>query len=223
MTDGPTETRGATAGSCPRCAGPVWLTGRAPAPAECQRHGAVYPLQPAALPGVEPIRQLLTRAEVPAWLPWPLPENWLVTGAVDAVDASGAGRAVAVACSGPNPCDAGPADLVLVAEEPGIGLGAGFAGLDGPDAGTRPIRGAPHAKLTVGGHPAPLWCVPGSPGAADRAVFVGEALGRWLWAVLWPASAGHLMYDSLNLTDLRELGEEVRMLPFGAVSPRLVG
>jgi hypothetical protein len=63
----------------------------------------------------------------------------------------------------------------------------------------------------------PLWSLDGGP---DRAVYVGEALGHWLWAVLWPAAAGVLMLDRLELLDLREPGMTLD-LPFGAASPRL--
>lgn len=56
----------------------------------------------------------------------------------------------------------------------------------------------------------------------DRAVFAGEALGLWLWAIVWPEQAGLLMYDELVLTDLRDAGAEVDLLPCGALSPRLL-
>jgi hypothetical protein len=64
-----------------------------------------------------------------------------------------------------------------------------------------------------------MWALEGAP---DRAVYVGEALGCWLWAVLWPESAGFLLIDEFVLTDLREVSSEVD-LPFGALSPRLGG
>ena len=44
---------------------------------------------------------------------------------------------------------------------------------------------------------------------ADRAGFVGEARGLWLWAVVWPERSGLLMYDELVLTDLRDAGAEL--------------
>ena len=56
----------------------------------------------------------------------------------------------------------------------------------------------------------------------DRAVFAGEARGLWLWAVVWPEQSGLLMYDELVLTDLRDAGAEVELLPCGALSPRLL-
>ena len=47
----------------------------------------------------------------------------------------------------------------------------------------------------------------------DVAAFVGEAKGLWLWALVWPASAGVLMYDSLTLLDLRDGYQEALASP----------
>jgi hypothetical protein len=41
-----------------------------------------------------------------------------------------------------------------------------------------------------------------------------------LWALVWPATAGVLLYDSLELADLRD-GYVEAELAFGSVSPRL--
>jgi hypothetical protein len=51
-------------------------------------------------------------------------------------------------------------------------------------------------------------------------VFVGEAKGLWLWALVWPETAGVLMYDDVVLTDLRDVANALD-LDFGSVSPRL--
>jgi len=152
------------------------------------------------------------------WSPWPLPKGWLVTGLASAGDERTGARASAVACTGPAPLG-GVGELILVAEEPGIGLGAHFAGLEGPDPGAVPDAQPPHAKIHAAGHPTAMWAM---PDAEDRAVYVGEALGCWLWAVLWPESAGFLLIDEFVLTDLRDAGHELDM-PFGALSPRLGG
>jgi hypothetical protein len=77
----------------------------------------------------------------------------------------------------------------------------------------------PHTKVLAAGRPTPLWHV-NAP--ADRAVFAGEARGLWLWAIVWPGQAGLLMYDELVLTDLRDAGGEVDLVPCGALSPRLL-
>jgi hypothetical protein len=47
-------------------------------------------------------------------------------------------------------------------------------------------------------------------------------LGLWLWAVLWPESAGFLLIDEFVLTDVRDAGHDIDV-PFGALSPRLAG
>jgi hypothetical protein len=74
--------------------------------------------------------------------------------------------------------------------------------------------------VIAAGRVTPLWHVAGVP--ADRAVFAGESFGLWLWAVVWPEEAGLLMYDELILTDLRDAGAEVELVPCGALSPRLL-
>ncbi|WP_084000703.1 DUF6758 family protein [Actinomadura kijaniata] len=207
--------------TCPRCTGRLRPPNAWSSDWICAVHGAVLPRQPAKRPGPEGLAALLHDVRVPVWTPWPLPHGWLVTGFGSVGDERTGTRASAVALSGPN-LVSGPADLLLIAEEPGIGLGAFHAGLPGPDPGAGFDTGPPHVKIEVcgpsatPGHTVPLWAVPGE----DRAVFVGEALGNWLWAVLWPAGAGVLMAARMSLLDLREPGMEVD-LPYGAPSPRL--
>ena len=55
---------------------------------------------------------------------------------------------------------------------------------------------------------------------APEVIFVGEAKGLWLWALVWPASAGLLLYDSVGFGDLRD-GYVEAELAFGSLSPRL--
>jgi hypothetical protein len=120
-----------------------------------------------------------------------------------------------VACGGPNPLG-GFGELVVIAEEPGVGLGARWAGLPGLDPGERlATTTGPHARIHAAGHPTALWCIDSD----DRAVFVGEALGLWLWVILWPAS-GALVYDGLKLVDLRDAPRDLQ-IPLGAMSERL--
>jgi hypothetical protein len=183
-------------------------------------HGAVHPLQPVIPPSVEALGVVVHRARVPVWMPWPLPVGWLFTGAGFAGDDRSGGRATAVVCSGPGPLG-GIGELLLVAEELGVGLGARYAGIDGPDPGPyMNVEKPPQAKVLAAGRPTPLWHVSGAPD--DRAVFAGEARGLWLWAVVWPEQSGLLMYDELVLTDLRDAGAEVDLLPIGALSPRIL-
>jgi hypothetical protein len=120
-----------------------------------------------------------------------------------------------VAVSGPNPVG-GPADMIVVAEEPGVGLGAGLAGLDGVDPGDGFACSPSTATAIFGKHDFPLWPVD-SPG---RAVFAGEVKGLWLWLVLWPDTAGVLLVEPISLRDLRDRWQDLD-LPFGAASPRL--
>lgn len=178
-------------------------------------------MQPVIPPSVEGLGVVAHRARVPVWMPWPLPLGWLFTGVASAGDDRSGGRATVVACSGPGPVG-GMGELLLIAEELGVGLGARYAGIDGLDPG-RSINmdGPPHTKVVAAGRPTPLWNVGGGPD--DRAVFAGEARGLWLWAIVWPQQSGLLLYDELVLTDLREGGAEVELLPCGALSPRILG
>ncbi|MEU8970215.1 DUF6758 family protein [Streptomyces monashensis] len=206
--------------SCPRCGGRVRAPGLFADSWQCDVHGTVYPLQPVIPPSVEALAAVVQRTHVPVWMPWPLPVGWLFTGVAYAGDDRSGGRATAVACTGPGPLG-GPAELVLVAEELGVGLGARYAGIDGPDPGPyMNIEKPPDAKVLAVGRPTPLWHVFRTP--EDRAVFAGEALGMWLWAVMWPEQSGLLMYDELVLTDLRDAGAELDLVPCGALSPRLL-
>src|SRR5207247_6768142 len=75
------------------------------------------------------------RTPVPVWCPWPLPAGWMVTGVGWVGDDRVGVRASVLACSGPAPLQGGPADIALIAEEPGVGLGTRFAGIPGPDPG----------------------------------------------------------------------------------------
>jgi hypothetical protein len=206
--------------SCPKCGGRVRAPGLFADSWQCDLHGSVYPLQPVVPPSVEALGVAVNRARVPVWMPWPLPVGWLFTGVVYAGDDRSGGRATAVACSGPGPLG-GPGELLLIAESLGVGLGARYAGIPGPDPGPHMCLGKPAVtKVLAAGQPTSLWHVEGTP--PDRAVFAGEAFGLWLWAVVWPEQSGLLMYDELILTDLREAGAEVELVPCGALSPRLL-
>jgi hypothetical protein len=184
----------------------------------CEEHGAVPPFHVAHQVGQEILDIARQRVGVPLWLPWPPLPDWTVTGIGWAGDERAPASATALACSGPAPLG-GVADVVLVAEEPGVGLGARFAGIAGPDPGpllTEELGMAAHAKVHAAGRPTPLWSIPSGDG---RSAYVGEAMGRWLWAVAWPAAAGYVLAEHLILHDLRDglPGE----LVFGAPSPYL--
>lgn len=226
--------------SCPRCGGPVRPPDLMHTDWRCDDDGPVPPLHVAehvsadvvsgVLAAVQKSQEASGRPPVPVWCPWPLPPGWMMTGVAWAGDDRAGARATAVACSGPSPLRGGPADLVFVAEEPGVGLGNRFGGLPGLDPGALIAaalgdegppagdHGGPHAKIKVGGHPTPLWSVK-SP--TDRSAYAGEARGMWLYAIAWPASAGYLLAEHVVLHDLSEwLPPE---LVYGAPSPYLHG
>jgi len=203
--------------TCPRCDAvlrepSIWSSAW-----QCDLHGEVPPLRAGLSPSSEGLQSVRRGAAVPVWLPWPLPHGWVVTGFATAGDERSGTRGCTVALSGPNPVG-GPAEMVLVSEELGVGLGARFAGLAGPDPGDGFATGVPAAVVRFGNHEFPLWHVE----APGRAAFAGEVMGSWLWLVLWPDTAGMLTVDPLPLRDLREVGPDLE-LPFGARSPRLPG
>ena len=167
------------------------------------------------MPTIDGLHVLAENAKVPVWLPWPLPAGWLVSGFAGAGDERTGLLGTALALSGPNPLG-GPADMLIVAEEPGVGLGAGLAGLPGPDPGDGFAAGQPHASVKYAGHEAPLWLVE----SAGKAVFAGEVAASWLWLVLSPDTAGALLVEPLSLRDLRDPGQDLDV-PFGALTPQL--
>ncbi len=180
---------------------------------ECPRHGPVPPVHEPLLPAADALTRLAADSDVPFWLPWPLPPSWLFAG----VQITGGGRqpvaAVTMAFTG-HGLTSGPSDAVIVAERPGTGLGARWAGVSEPDPDltTQPAT----TKARVAGWPTPLWHLE----APARAAFVGEAAGCWLWLVTWPDTAWPVIDERLVLVDLRDT--DVADLPSGALTPRLV-
>jgi uncharacterized protein DUF6758 len=203
--------------SCPRCGGPVREPSAWSSAWQCDVHGEVHPLRTVHSPSVDGLQGLLRSAVVPVWLPWPLPMAWLVTGFASAGDERTGTCGCVVALSGPNPNPAGgPGEMLLVSEALGVGLGARFAGLNGPDPGSDFASGPPHALVRLDNHEFPLWHVE----APGRAAFAGEVMGSWLWVILWPDTTGMLLVDPMELRDLRDPGQDLD-LPYGAPSPRL--
>lgn len=203
--------------TCPRCGSPVRAPGLMSSDWSCEQHGPVLPLRTWTRTGPEVLAQVAASAHVPLWCPLPLLPGWTVTGAATAGDERGGARATALALSGPSPLG-GPADLVLIAEEPGTGLGGRVAGTRSLDPGLV-SGGAPDAKVEAAGHPTALWFV---AGAEDRVAFAGEAGGVWLWAVLWPPAAELVLLEHVVLHDLRHDAHVSEDLPLGAPTHRLV-
>lgn len=166
--------------------------------------------------GLEAIEHVLHRAKVPVWMVHGLSAGWVCSGLGYAGDDRDGARAVATSLSGPSPLG-GAADILVVAEEPGVGLGARYAGLPGPDPGMGFDSGPPDAKVEIAGHPTALWSL---SVRGDCAAFAGEAKGLWLWVIVCPAAAGVVMYDAISLEDLRD-GYAEAELAFGSVSPLL--
>jgi hypothetical protein len=215
------------AASCPRCGAEVRAPDLMHTDWRCDHCGPVEPLHFADHISAEILTAVCGRivqsgSEVPLWCPWPLLTGWTVTGVAWAGDDRRGPRATALAVSGPAPLADGPADLVFVAEEPGVGLGNHLAGLDGTDPGPylddAMETSAAHAKVRAAGHPTPLWAVRSKE---DRSAYVGEARAMWLYTIAWPAPAGYVLADQILLHDLTDsLPSE---LVFGALSPRLRG
>lgn len=202
--------------TCPRCGGSLQPPGLWSSEWRCEQHGPVLPLHVAKVPSLRVLRDVASQARVPVWMPHPLPISWVITGIVYVGDERSGARGTALLCSGPSPVG-GPADMALVAEEPGVGLGARLAGLPDPDPG--PLSGPAEVKLSVAGHPTALWAA--AAASRERVAYAGEARGCWLWEVLWPESASLLLLEDLRLEDLRDDVVPDAELLFGAASPRL--
>lgn len=205
--------------TCPRCGRAVQPPGLWTSAWQCDAHGPVAPLQEVRAPGPAALEALLPQAHVPVWIPWPLPANWVVTGFAEAGDDRSGVLATAVALSGPD-LVGGVGEVVIVAEDPGVGLGARLAGLEGPDPGDGFDASAADAKVRFDGHEIALWSLDLGP---DRAVYTGEALAQWLWLVFASADTGVLMCEISALRDLRDIRDGGLSLepPFGAPSPFL--
>lgn len=211
--------------SCPRCGGELRPPGLTHSQWICDRDGPVLPLNTPAHVNHDVMTvgaAAAAQGGVPMWCPWPMPAGWMVTGVAWVGDENHSRvSATVVVCSGPTPLGAGPADLLLIAEELGVGLGARMAGLSGPDLGPglagQAAADQPHAKVKAGGHPTPLWSV-GVPD--DHSVYAGEAKGRWLYVVAWPAHAGYFLAETPTLHDLTEWVPPE--LVYGAPSSRLL-
>lgn len=202
---------------CPRCGLPLTEAG---ATSACPEHGQTPPLwRPHEASYATFVRHLEEAADFPTYLPWPMGPGWQVSDFGVVVQAGSAARATVSCVSGSSALD-GPVDVIVVSEEPGIGVGARAARLDHldpPDIG----EGPPAVKVRLGPGTVPLWAVSTSEAddEFDRVVMVGEATGRWLWLVLRPASAMLLLRDEWILRDASELAAPMIEMNFGGPPP----
>jgi hypothetical protein len=211
--------------TCPRCGAIARQPSLFASSWTCDEHGDIVPVGPPHAPTPEIIQHLALDARVPIWVPRPMPEGWMLSGIRWAGDEAGGTVAALVAVSGPHPLpevddEDLTADLMFVAEQPGVGLGAHLAGLHGIDPGPllaeKAERDPAEVKIEADGHEVPLWSVPMDEGIA----YVGEAVGVWLWLLAWPPPAAAVLLNRFALVDVREPGEDVD-LPCGPLTPRL--
>lgn len=209
----------ALAPGCPRCPEAV-AESEPPGSWVCPGHGSVTPLWRSSGLGYEDFASLLVAAgRWPALVPWPLGSGWRISEAgvvSERLDGSGPVRGAVTGCSGSTLPD-GLVETLVVVEEPGTGLGGRVAGLGRDDPGPEVGAGTPSARVRVGSQPVALWPVSTSDSGTelDRAAFVGETTGRWLWLVLRPATAALMLAEDWTLHDVSQLGPALVELPFG--------
>jgi hypothetical protein len=199
---------------CTRCGGVVATRD---ARWTCPTHGEVEPLHPPVPAEEHHLWDVASSSAVPVWLPLPPPLGWSLSG-VRRTGGTGPARAVALSYAGPGLANR-LAEMVVVAEEPGVGLGAAYAGLDATDPGPELLDRPRDTSVVADGHETALWSLP----VLDRSVYVGEALGCWLWVITWPVTEWMVVHDRLVLHDLRVVDVRTRVaeVPVSPLSPRL--
>ena len=200
----------------------------------CPTHGLVEPLWRPDVADYHSFAELVSRSDLPTYLPWPMSPGWSIAdfGSV------GTGERVSATVTttvGTSDLD-GEVEVTIVSEDPGVGLGARCAGTSYDDPGPQVSNGPAAIHVRAGGRSVPMWLVDAvseSVGSQDplatltevesdlleRAVFVGEAEGRWLWLVMKPASAALLLHDEWLLADVTGFGPEALEMPFGGKRP----
>jgi hypothetical protein len=205
------------AASCPRCTSPIT---EADGEFTCKQHGEIMPLWRPDVADYASFAELVGRVgDLPTYLPWPMSPGWSIAdfGCVASADRA---TATVTTTVGSSDLD-GPVEVTIVSEDTGVGLGARCAGTAYDDPGEQVGHG-PHAiRVRAGGRTVPLWSV--DPRDDDdllaKAVFAGEADGRWLWLVVRPASAALLLRDEWLLADVTGFGPEALEMPFGGPRP----
>lgn len=204
------------AASCPRC-----LERFDTPDVGCPQHGAQPVLwRPEQASYDAFAAHLLRSREFPTYLPWPMSPGWRVSDFGVVAESSGGPVATVTCCTGTTDQD-GRVDVLVVAEETGVGLGARCGGLAGSDPGVDFGVGPPVVRVRVDSQTVPLWPVSTSTatGELDRSVVAGEADGRWFWIVLLPASAVLLMKDEWMLRDVSGDGPHLVEMPIDGPGP----
>ena len=185
--------------SCPRCTSPVTGEG---ADFACSVHGPIEPLWRPEEADYESFAELVGRIDdIPTYLPWPMSPGWSIAdfGCVGNADRV---RATVTTTVGTSDLD-GEVEVTIVSEDPGIGLGARCAHTSYDDPGPHISNGPPSIRVRAGGRTVPMWLVEDpndgptfereltvahltADDVLARAVFAGEADGRWLWLVMRP-------------------------------------
>jgi hypothetical protein len=212
---------------CPRCPTPLRGDGGV-----CPDHGPTAALlrpDEASYDGF--VEALAAAGDLPTYLPWPMSPGWNVTDfAVVSRPAPGADARATMTCTPGTSALDGPVDVFVVTEESGTGLGARCAGSSHLDPGPEIGIGPPMVKVRIGSQSVPMWPVSTVSASQaggdvvvdrelDRSVVAGEALGRWLWIVLRPASAMLLLRDEWILRDVSGIGPPLVEMPFGGPAP----
>lgn len=197
---------------CPRCGADLIAPSAFDSAWRCGTHGKTLPLSVFQRLEENTITHIRSHAEVPLWLPDPMPLGWQLSGLAAVGDSRSRYRATVAAFRGPAPLG-GTGEWLIVAEEPAIGLGAGYAG-GGADTPQHAAGSQTAAKILVRGHLSSIWPVPDT--ASDRSAYVGEAAGVWLWLIGLPADAGYAVLENLAISDLRH--RHVRTAPPAARS-----
>lgn len=162
-------------------------------------------------PSVHRLLSYAMESAIPAWVPWPMPAGWAVSGIGHGND-----DASVVACSGPSLLD-GLADIFVISEEPGGTLGSSALGTTYAGSHRAPDRQAADAHITVDEHRAPIWRIECD---SDRDVFLGEAAGRWLWLVMFPDTTSLIVSDNFRLRALSDLVGELDLVPVTGLTSR---
>lgn len=201
---------------CPRC------QDRLESPdADCRRHGNQPVLWRPDTASYESFADHLLRADgFPTYLPWPMASGWRLSDFGVVIDRSGRPVASLTCSTGSTEFD-GRVDVLIVAEEVGVGLGGRCAGLAGADPGSDFGQGLPAARIRIGSQGIALWLVSTSTSAGelDRSVVAGEADGRWLWLILHPAPSLLLLGEEWVLRDVSGEGPHLVELPIEGPAP----